>query len=68
MLYKEKDASNAKFVRRQAALDLLVEMIRAMVALDSARDKELYLPVTTVSYLLIAGDCLGETMHNDFAG
>lgn len=62
----EKGESRVKFARRRTALDELVGMIDAMIALDIVENKELCLPMTGSCYLQIDLDCTNQTIHNDF--
>lgn len=64
--YLEKRESRVKFSRSRAALDVLVEMIDAMIILDRATDEELYLLGTGFRYLLLCGELPEQTVHNDF--
>lgn len=41
-------------------------MIGAIIALEGARDENLYLPVAGGLYILTSLDCLDQTKHNVF--
>lgn len=52
--------------RMQAAFDVWVGMIGAILALKTAEDGKVDLPVTGGPYLLTSRDCPDQTAHNDF--
>lgn len=58
--------SKVKSAKRRGALDVLVVIIGATMALDTARNAELYLPVTGGRYFLRFGDCSDQTECHDF--
>lgn len=62
----EKGESKVKLARRQAALEVWVEMISAALASDSAGDKKQYLPVTGGWYVRTGHDYPVQAAHNDF--
>lgn len=62
----EKGDSSVKLERRHAVLDVWVEMIGTILALDSAGDEKLSLPVSDGRYFLRGRDYLNQTGYNDF--
>lgn len=60
MSIREWGEHHVKFARRRAAINLRVKIIRAMMALYSDGDKELYIAVTGVWHLLKGRDCLDQ--------
>lgn len=62
----EYSESQVTFARKRAALDVQVTMNGVLMGLDSAANKEIYLPVTAGRYFLIGRDYPDQTDHNDF--
>lgn len=62
----ERGNSRVKFTRKRVALHVWVAIIGAMLALNIAENKELYLPQTDGRYLLTGSDCSDQTGRNDF--
>lgn len=61
-----KTKIQVRFAKMQAALSVPVWMVDAMMVLDSAKDKEQYLPVTGGRFLPADSDFPGQTGQNDF--
>lgn len=62
----EKSESRVTFGRRQAALNVPIEMVGTIATLDVAGNEELYLAEPGGWYLLTDGDCQRRTGQNDF--
>lgn len=57
----EKGEGRVKFARGRAALNKWIKMVGAMIELDSAAEKSLYLPVTGGRQLLKGRNCSDQT-------
>lgn len=62
----DKGDSELKVSRKRTALGVRLGMSGAKMVLDTARDKELYLPVTGGKYFLTGRGCQKHIGLNDF--
>lgn len=65
-VYMEKNDSRLKLARRQAALGVWAQIIRAMVDLNPVENEELCIAITGGKYVLTGGDCPDLTEKNNF--
>lgn len=64
----ENGESREKLASSKAALDVLVEIIGAIMTLNIAENQELYQIVTGELYLLTSCNCRDQSRHDDFEG
>lgn len=63
-LYMEEGKSGVSFVRRRSALHVWVEVIGAIMSLETVGNKQTYLPVTSELHLKTGHDCSDQAGYN----
>lgn len=64
--YMEKDSESVWTAKSRAELDVCLELIGALLNLDSGNEHEDWIPSSKGQFLLMEMDCLQQCRHNNF--